>query len=264
VETPGLYRRRSMKTDVRKNQTEKKAFTLIELLVVIAIIAILAAMLLPALSRAKESAKRTYCMNNLRQIGIAFVLYTEDFNGNFPVIDGWAALGGRPATNSAGIPYWFGAGGKVRPLNAYVGNNLETFKCPSDKGDATLPTFSSCWDGWGSSYLVPFQQDYFRVQYVAGNKRTYVPKVEAADNVPDNVPIKASEVAKKPVNKLLIGEWNWHANRDVNVAQAIWHNFKGARKEGVLWGDSHVEFYQFPADLSSHANTPPDPNYLFW
>ena len=72
------------KSEPRQLSIQKSAFTLIELLVVIAIIAILAAMLLPALARAKESGKRISCLNSLRQLGIASQLYLGDSQGYYP------------------------------------------------------------------------------------------------------------------------------------------------------------------------------------
>lgn len=92
----------------------RTGFTLLELLVVVAITGIMAAILLPALARAREAARRTSCAVNLSQIGIALWMYAEEHDGQFP---------------------WSGGGGDARCLdymNRRYLNELGVFVCPSD------------------------------------------------------------------------------------------------------------------------------------
>ena len=110
------------------------AFTLIELLVVIAIVALLAAMLLPAVSRAKESGRGAACLSNLRQIGIALQLYTQENQNRLPTMRDRALGTNAPPPDPLPSPEMV--------LSNQLGNVL-VLKCPSDNQELYEQTGSS-------------------------------------------------------------------------------------------------------------------------
>src|SRR3569832_666307 len=119
-----------------KSQTARSAFTLVELLVVIGIIALLVAILLPALSKAREQANAVKCMSIERQMGQALVLFTNDHGGYLPKAwfnDGvvWSAMNGNVTTWEYREPMY----GWTYLLSLYLGRNKELFRCPSDPSD---------------------------------------------------------------------------------------------------------------------------------
>lgn len=115
----------------------RRAFTLIELLVVIAIIAILAAILFPVFAQAKESARQSTCLSNMRQIGVASMMYAGDSNDVYPA---WAAR--TPPINNGNTDY-------LPPdmqLMPYAKND-QIWKCPSDSAKRQSPENIPWWDG---------------------------------------------------------------------------------------------------------------------
>lgn len=237
-----------------------QAFTLIELLVVIAIIAILAAMLLPALSKAKQKAKQTGCINNLRQIGIALVMYADDFK-QYP-----------SCYRTANSTYVW----QPRILSL-MGNNRAAFSCPAARPesawDPTLnPTITTVIGEDGNIDKFGIKNTTrFSLGYNDWGLRNAVDPTLGMGGDVGTTPIKDSAV-RSPANMIAVGDvrsdaatLNFNANLDPVIGDAAdndatthdqcpcnRHNYR----TDLLFCDGHVE--------SPKRNDIIDPNNLTW
>ncbi len=143
-----------MKTVISKNR-KAQGFTLIELLVVIAIIAILAAILFPAFAKARESARRTSCSSNMKQIGIAITQYTQEFDEQYPMLHFNNDAGQEVRWYEAVSPY-------IKSGDAYASGRISgaggVWDCPSASPQPGLygANYSLMTDG--RPYLYPATQ----------------------------------------------------------------------------------------------------------
>ena len=125
---------------VNVDRDPRRGFTLIELLVVIAIIAILAAMLLPALGKAKIRAQRIQCMNHTRQLTLAWIMYAHDSGDKLLGSAAWMGVGVADSSTGEFVDQFKQL--KDQKLAPYLGGNVKVYQCPGDPRKSTLAAFA--------------------------------------------------------------------------------------------------------------------------